>query len=200
MASGLAALRRDLAGAERFYDGRQKGTLLFAGSERKVGFAVDQDGTAPGPGMSLVTIEVRQDGNRRSLVRSAAALTPASTGLAGARFENPVVLMSGPWTFRFGYGAPDDTGLAWSDRWTASGDLPEAVRLEILDARGGGAVVPPLIVPLRINGTAGCGPAGCETQPAEDQPPDDQTESGQDGGSQDNSGPDGGATDPQGAQ
>jgi hypothetical protein len=147
-----------------------------------------------------VTIEARQDGKRLSLVRSAAALTPATTGFAGARFENPVVLISGPWTFRFAYGAPEDAGLAWSDTWSASGDLPAVVRLDILDARSGGAVVPPLIVPLRINGTAGCGPAGCETEPADAQPAADHTESGQDDGSQDNSGPDGGATDPQGAQ
>ena len=168
LSTGLAVVRRDLAGAERIHWGDlETGGVLFSGGRNSVGVVVGRDGTGPGAGMSMVWIDARYADNGAALVRSAAPLMPDTASFTGVAFRDPINLMTGQWTFRFSYGSRTEAGLIWSDAWTDPKNLPVAIRLEVLDTRSGFAVAPPLVVPLRIDAEPGCvaGSAFCSLQP-----------------------------------
>jgi hypothetical protein len=86
------------------------------------------------------------------------------TGFAGAAFGSPVVVLTGPWTYRLSYGKAMGGKLGWQENWTNAQALPEVVRLEILDGVSGRQVVTPLLVPLRVDAEIRCDPgegSGC---------------------------------------
>jgi type II secretory pathway pseudopilin PulG len=156
LATGLSALRRDLSGA-RFTrgGGRPTDPLLFEGSPRSLAFAAS-GGSSEGQSDDLVRIETRFEEGRGLLMRSSARLRTDTVGFAGAAFSNPVILLSGPWTYRFSYGAYSVGPVQWRESWSAAKRLPDVVRLEILGGQDGRQVFTPLIDALHINAEAKC--------------------------------------------
>jgi len=155
MVNGLAALKRDIEATQYFVLGADASDgVLFVGGPHSMGLVVagtDSDSTV---GESLVWIEAQAEGDQNTLIRSSAPLLVNTTGFAGAQLQNPVRLLSGPWTYRFAY-ADDRAGfLFWQNTWTASQFLPAAVRLEVLGA-GGAPVVPAFVVRVRVDAGAG---------------------------------------------
>ncbi len=180
LATGLAAVRRDLEGARFIRIGANpKDAVLFSGAAQSVALAVADDGTGAHEGEGLVLIETRASEGRNALVRSSAALIPGTKGFGGAKFANDAVLLSGPWTYRFSYNDPLAGTDGWSGAWTATDHMPAAIRLEVLNDSGGQAL-PPLVVRLRID-SGGCAeparvdcPESAETEQTPD-PNDNQT-------------------------
>lgn len=160
LATGLAALRRDVAGASFTRGGEgPEGLILFEGGPRTLSLARSGDGSgARGP--SLVRIEARYEQGRGLLVRSEAPLGLMNTGFAGAAFGSPVVLLTGPWTYRLSYGKASAGKMAWQENWANASALPEVVRLEILDGSSGQRILTPLLVPLRVDAEIRCTPGG----------------------------------------
>ena len=55
--------------------------------------------------------------------------------------------------------------LEWLEVWQQEERLPRAIRLDVLNNATGTRIIPPMVVPLRIDGDAGCineeaGPCG----------------------------------------
>ena len=171
LSTGLAALRRDLSGALFTRGGgTPEDPLLFDGGPRAVTLAVGAGG-GEGQVDSLVRVETRYQDGRGLLVRSSARLSPDTEDLGGAGFSNPVILLSGPWTYRFSYGAAGAQPMQWRESWSAARVLPNAVRLEILGADDGRQVFTPLVVPLKVNAEAKCVPT--EEEPCDEDSEDD---------------------------
>lgn len=156
LATGFNALRRDLAAAKHIVVGGGEGKILFQGSSTSLGMAVE--GGDAGSGDNLVWIATQETDGRRLLVRSAAPLLPQTADFASAEFKDPAVLISGPWTYTFSYAQAVGPSFSWTSRWSASRELPAAIRVEITH-REGGRAISPLVVPLHVD----AGPA----QPAE---------------------------------
>lgn len=162
LATGLAAVRRDLEDARFLRLGPQPDDpVLFSGSPQAVALVVGNDGA--GGGESLVLIEARYEGGIGSLVRSSAGWQPGTTGFGSAAFANHVLLMSGPWQYRFSYADPAARAERWRSVWSQAARLPAAVRLEVIGANSQPAVTP-LVAQLKID-SGGCADAaqiGCE--------------------------------------
>ena len=186
LATGMEALRRDLAGARFARSGVEKDApVLFVGQPQSLGFVVGYEGSDGAGSESMIWIEARNAGGASALVRSSARLLPQATSFAGAGFSNPAVLLAGPWSYRFSYAEPGDAGPGWRPNWSARATLPEAVRLEILD-RSGQSALPPLIVGLHIDAEVKCVGDGCpeeeetEGQLAEESEPPPEDDGGND--------------------
>ncbi len=178
--TGLAVVRRDVAGAEqRRWGEADAGGILFRGSATGLSIAVSHDGMAPGRGASVVAFNVRQASDGAALVRSAGRLLPGTEALPRGPLANPVNLVAGAFAFRFSYRA---LAGGWRNDWTDAQRMPAAVRLEVIDAGTGDPAVPPLIVPFRVDAEAGCAPdspAFCGRAPFNaDDPPFEQPASG----------------------
>jgi type II secretory pathway component PulJ len=155
LATGLAALQRDLEGAKPSRAGSADGPLLFRGEATSLGFVVGRDGAALGPGDSLVWITTERDDAGARLVRAAAALLPQADDFASAAWGRPSLLVSGPWLYRFSYAARASPAV-WRANWAEPGSLPGSVRLEVIDRAGGVRILPPLVARLRAEGPPPC--------------------------------------------
>src|SRR6185503_14275860 len=91
----------------------------------------DRSGLALGE--SLVLIEAQYEEGRGVLVRSSARLLPGTRGFGGAGFGNRVVVVSGPWKYRFSYADLEAGAERWKGAWTEGARLPAAIRLEVFD-------------------------------------------------------------------
>jgi hypothetical protein len=154
LATGLAAIRRDLAGAHFIRIGpKPEDAVLFSGGAQAVALAVADDGTRARDGESLILIEARYEGGLGVLVRSSAPMRPGTRGFSGAQFGNHAILLSGPWKYRFSYGEAG-TAAGWRSDWNLMNRMPAAVRLEVL-SDAGRPVLPPLVVRMHID-SGGC--------------------------------------------
>lgn len=182
LATGLMALRRDIDAVQPLRDGGPEGALLFQGDAQSLAFPVKDDGSDLGFDNSVIKIEARYENGVGMLVRSSAPL-PSSGGFEGASFSNAAILLSGPWTYRFSYGKAESGPLQWVAGWFGLNALPDAVRLEVLDARGAAPVVPPLVSALPIDMEFGCDETdkGCAAEKRQDEDTDDDEEGSADG-------------------
>jgi general secretion pathway protein J len=163
LATGLAAVRRDLEGATYVRAGPSaEDPLLFSGRPQAVAFAREDDRSGVALGESLVLIEARYEEGRGVLLRSSAGLLPGTRGFGSAKFANHAVLVSGPWKYRFSYADLEAGSERWLSAWTATARMPAAIRLEVLDPNGR-HVLPPLTVRVHVDasGCAGAGNADC---------------------------------------
>jgi general secretion pathway protein J len=156
LATGFAALRRDLSGAfpARAAGGAEAG-ILFEGGPSALSVAVAGAGVDSHQN-SLVRIEASEEDGRGRLVRSSARLLPQVASLDSVAFGNAAIAIAGPWSFRFGYAAMSPEGLQWNENWTNPRALPAAIRLEVLAGKGDDVVLPPLIVKLHIDAEVEC--------------------------------------------
>ena len=150
LATGLAAFRRDVEGARRVRVASLDGPLLFHGGPTSLGIVAAGD-LGPGSGDALIRVATESDGERTLLVRSSAPFLPQTSGFGDATFDDPAVLLAGPWSYRFSYAGA--TG-GWLSSWVEPKEMPRAIRLEVSGRDG--AVVPPIVVRLHIDAEAGC--------------------------------------------
>jgi len=159
LATGLAAVRRDLEGALYVQDsgGAESSLVLFTGRSDAVGAVVQSDRSGRGNRESLIWIETRYEDGQGALIRSSAPLLPETSGFAGVEFGDSVLLAVGPWQYRFSYAGEGSGVFAWTAIW--SGKLPAAIRLEVLDGSGE-RVLPSLTVRVQVN-TGSCAGGDC---------------------------------------
>lgn len=152
LATGLAALARDIEAAKRIPVGSLKGPLIFHGGPASLGFV--RGGGANGVSDSLVWIEATAEDDRGLLVRSTAPLLPQTSDFAAAGFGDATAVLAGPWAYRFAYAAAHSSG--WTASWSNPHDMPAAIRIEIFDRRDGGRVLPSLVARIRVDSLPGC--------------------------------------------
>lgn len=173
LATGLAAIRRDLEGARFIRVGAApEDPVLFSGKAQAVAVAVADDRSGVAVGESLVLIAARYEGGRGVLVRSSARLLPGTSGFGAAEFTNQALLVSGPWKYRFSYADLEAGAERWRGTWTATSRMPAAIRLEVLDDSGR-RVLTPLTVRVHID-SGGCAEAARTDCTADEQQAQDQ--------------------------
>jgi hypothetical protein len=163
---GVAVLRADLrhaiawTGEAGSADGAQ-----FRGSEVSLSFLA---ATGLGPrrdGLQMISITIDASADGRALVRRSAPLVGAAHG----SFADPVVLFSGPFSYRFKYHARKG---GESPAWTTPNALPARVELSIVDEDGPIFATPlefPVLATLSALCLANGNQPGCpNTQPKQE--------------------------------
>lgn len=125
----------------------------FVGTPTSIRFAAAPRGLAG----IVETVSINADGER--LVRRSRPL-----GRLGERFpQESVVLMEGPWRYRFAYaGIAPGGGLDWQASWIDLERAPVAVRLSVSTEEGEVAIVTARLWPTSTNGACPFDPSGCE--------------------------------------
>jgi general secretion pathway protein J len=153
-ATGLSALRRDLAATKRLEAGQDRdGPILFFGGARAMGLAI---GGGPGAQDEMVMIVARTASEGGGLVRMSRPLNPGEQGFEGGRWSAPVVLVGGPWLFEFSYAAGDAAASAPHASWPFADRLPASVHIQVAGPRLGKTAIPRLVVPLRVDTASPC--------------------------------------------
>jgi hypothetical protein len=172
LSSGLSVVRGELAVLQRVRWPSKRnddGPMAFVGAPETVGMVVSGEGARKGPGQPggnrIVMFTVTTDQNGSMLMRGALPQRPGITGFENIQLEDPVVLLKGPWRYKFYYADEEKGQMVWLELWEKKDQLPLAIRLDVLSFATGTRVIPPLVVPLRIDGDAGCvneeaGPCG----------------------------------------
>jgi len=135
-------------------------TLKFAfeGEKDHMRFVSSRPAGISQGGLSLVSIEVRDDGagpKARNLVMRRAMPDDEQKSFAPLEAAQPTVLIAGVDSATFEYfGAENDfTAPQWTDSWKWPNRMPEMVRLRIRRIDG---PLPELIVRLNLGEEAGC--------------------------------------------
>lgn len=157
VATGLSAIRQELSTIQRErFAGRGGGPYAFVGTPDTVGVVL-ADAGGPGPkGESIVMLTVRPETDGNTLLRGSAPFRHDSRGFENIQLQDPVVLLSGPWKYLFTYAEHSRGKLQWRTEWQDEEELPVAIRLDVVDFVTETRVIPPLIVPLRIEADPGC--------------------------------------------
>src|SRR5262249_11224542 len=117
-----------------------------------------------GSGLEMLSVTVDTSSDGRALVRRRAPMVGTTFG----SFQDPVVLLSGPFRYVFRYLTRDGRELpVWDNRI----ELPARIKLTIADARGA-ILSAPIELPTFASLSAGClvsaNLPGCPVQPKED--------------------------------
>jgi general secretion pathway protein J len=137
LAIALDRLVADLSAAEYVSPNRVKLVPLFAGDEFSIMFVRPAVGPNSRPGLEIVKISETVDKTGPAVVRTRAPFVPLATGdpaVDPIPFTDPVVLLRAPLRVAFAYAGPDGV---WGNAWRHPGELPAAVRFEILDGDAG---------------------------------------------------------------
>lgn len=165
LATGLSVVRRELSVLQRarWTDdrGRRRDEpFAFLGQPETLGMVLSADGLRLGPGESrgdrIVMFTSQPDQAGSTLLRGAIPFRPGLSGFEQIQLENPVILLQGPWRYKFFYGTSNQGRLEWLDTWEKEEELPKAIRLDVLNFATGQRVVPPMVVPIRVNTDPGC--------------------------------------------
>lgn len=153
-ATGMSALRRDLAATKRLETGQNRdGPILFFGTSGAMGLAI---GGGPGTQDEMVMIVARTASEGGGLVRMSRPLEPGAQSFEGGRWSAPVVLVGGPWLFEFSYAVSDAEASARQKNWPFAGRLPASVHIHVSGPRLGKMAIPPLVIPIRVNTASPC--------------------------------------------
>lgn len=146
-ATGLSAVRRELAAAKRIEADPETGRrILFSGQARSLGLVHDG---APGQQDEMVMIIARAVSEGGGLVRVSRRLLPDMRSFDGDGWSAPVTLIDGPWLFEFAYAG---VGAPWAKAWSKSDRLPAAVYVGMsAPDRISGRTHPGLVVPIRVD-------------------------------------------------
>ncbi len=154
LATGLAALARDIATAKHIPIGSLKGPLLFHGGPASLGF-VGGAGGESGAGDSVIWMAASYEDERGLLVRSAAPLLPQTADFASVPFGDATAVLTGPWAYRFSY-AERAAPVAWTESWSIPQKMPDLIRVEVLQRNTGERVLPPLVTRIPVDSAPGC--------------------------------------------
>lgn len=173
LATGLSVVRRELSVIQRVRWPEEKKdddpVFAFQGDPETVGMIISGDGFRTGPGEArgdrIVMFTARAEQTGSLLMRGSVPLLPSTRGFGAIQLEDPIILLSGPWRYKFYYGVLVEGRMDWAETWEKEESLPKAIRLDVLDYATGQRVVPPLVVPLRVDADPGCvndeaGPCG----------------------------------------
>jgi hypothetical protein len=149
MTRGVGVLRSDLRHAVLWTGNAQGQTASpFRGGETSLSF-LSATGLGPGrDGLQTISISVEPSADGRALVRRSAPAGGAGQG----GFGNPVVLMSGRFSYGFKFHARKGEAMS---AWTDPRELPVRVELSIV-AEGGRLFRAPLEFPVLASLSAAC--------------------------------------------
>lgn len=167
-ATGLSALRRDLAATKRLEAGQDRdGPILFFGAADALGLVI---GGGPGAQDEMVMILARSASEGGGLARMSRPLGSGVQSFEGGRWSTPVVLVGGPRLFEFSYAGSGVEASVREKGWPFADRLPASVRIRVAGPRLGKAAFPVLVFPFRVDTASPCleGEGDrCKERPAE---------------------------------
>jgi hypothetical protein len=146
---GIGRLREDLRHAIVWTGfGEREKLATFRGAETWISFAAASSLGVGGSGLEMLSVTVDTSSDGRALVRRRAPLVGTTFG----SFQDPVVLLSGPFRFVFRYFTRDGREVpVWDNRI----ELPARIKLTITDQRGT-LLSAPIELPTFASLSAGC--------------------------------------------
>jgi general secretion pathway protein J len=133
LALGLDRIAADLSVAEMMPVNGDARTPLFEGSELAVTFVRTAVGPNARPGLEIVRLVEKADGQGLAMVRERAPFAPMPPD-AQIRFADQVVLIRLPFRVTFSYAGPDQV---WQPNWRGQAQLPDKVRIAVRDGATG---------------------------------------------------------------
>ncbi len=153
----MAVLRRDLQGLQfATWTPEEEPELIFSGTVDTIAFVPGRNVAAPTPADYVVRVQALKRGGRNLIVRTSAPYLPSQGNQQDLDFANPVMLVRGPWVYRFAYAGIGRERGVWFDTWNRKGRLPSAIRMEVLDRTAERHVVPPMVVSLKVTAPPDC--------------------------------------------
>lgn len=165
LTSATDIFAQDVARIAKIRRGEKEGEgYLFEGSTRQMIYPLaEREGLTTG-GLYLVRLRVSQGKGRSQLIRERAPLPAGEAPDTGAKWQDAVVLLEGPYDIAFAYRAQRSGARAWVESWSGSEAMPEQVRLTIGEPGTDRVRIPVLVQSLQIDTEVDCASpaAGCD--------------------------------------
>jgi general secretion pathway protein J len=152
LALGLDRLVADLSVAAMIPMNGDAKTPLFEGSELAVTFVRSAVGPNTRPGLEIVRLVEKADGQGLAMVRERAPFAPMPSD-AQIRFADQVVLIRSPLRVTFSYAGPDQV---WQPNWRGQMQLPDSIRIAVRDGATGQVLGVSSATILHVNAWAEC--------------------------------------------
>jgi general secretion pathway protein J len=152
LALGLDRLVADLSVAAMIPMNGDAKTPLFEGSELAVTFVRSAVGPNTRPGLEIVRLVEKADGQGLAMVRERAPFAPMPSD-AQIRFADQVVLIRSPLRVTFSYAGPDQV---WQPNWRGQMQLPDRIRIAVRDGATGQVLGVSSATILHVNAWAEC--------------------------------------------
>ena len=152
LAIGLERIAADLSVAEMMPINADAKTPLFEGSELSVTFVRTAVGPNTRPGLEIIRLIEKADGQGLALVRERAPFTPMPAD-AQIRFADQVVLIRSPFRVSFSYAGPDQV---WQTNWRGQKQLPDMIRIAVRDIATGQVLAVSSATIVHVNAPAEC--------------------------------------------
>ncbi len=151
-------LRRDASALTRIVSAADEKTprYVFKGDPGRLSFVAIEPPYPTEAGPYFIDYSIVAGSNGADLVRARAPYRQDLQAFPGATTANRVSLLEGPFQYQFTYGAKEKGGLKWYGAWPYEKRIPDAIRLDIVDGRSGGAASPPIVVAVDADAELGC--------------------------------------------
>jgi general secretion pathway protein J len=157
LSRGVDALRRDIERLERVVRGQgQEPEFVFHGDAKTLVFVAVEPPVPTEPGPYFIVYSVEQGDKSGKLVRSRAPYDGSARDIGRLRTGDDVVVLEGPFAFRFSYFERGERQDRWTARWQHKNRLPDLIRLEARGAGAGAVSLPALIFRPRSDAELGC--------------------------------------------
>lgn len=158
LARGIGVLRKDMERIERLTELRgDQPEFLFTGEASRIEMIAIEPPYPSEPGHYVITYTIARAGGTSRLVRSRVASTAFGAPPVSPGESDTVTLIEGPFEMRFSFLERGQEGNSrWTNQWVERRAIPSLVRLEVLGALRGRAVMPPIIVRPRIDAETSC--------------------------------------------
>jgi general secretion pathway protein J len=150
-------LQRDTAGLQRVI-ALNAGTpnFVFAGSVHQLSFVTLEPPYPTASGPYFVDYSVAANGPARELIRARVRYEKGMQIFPGATPANRVSLGLGDYEFRFAYASKRSGAPEWQDTWPHSDQLPDMIRLQMIDMRRRQPVSAPVVVSVPADAELAC--------------------------------------------
>jgi len=150
-------LHRDASGLQRVVNMVGKSPhYFFVGTQDHLTFVTLEPPYPSAAGPYVVDYSVGFDGQNGELIRARAPYRPKMQAFPGATPANRVPLLQGPFKYEFAYAQKSAQGGTWLGSWPYQNQIPDLIRLQVIDARMDGSISPPFIVAVRADAELNC--------------------------------------------
>lgn len=132
------------------------GRYVFEGSSRQVIYPLSEDRAGSHGGLHLVRLRAMDADGGMRLVRDRIPFPAGEAPGADIAWTDSVVLLEGSFDIAFAFRAQRTGDRSWSESWSATGAMPEQVRLTIADRATGRLRIPVLVQSLQIDAEVEC--------------------------------------------
>jgi general secretion pathway protein J len=152
LAIGLERALADLSVAEMVPTNGDSKRPLFDGAELSVTFVRTAVGPNTRPGLEIIRLIEKADGQGLALVRERAPFNPMPSD-AQIRFVDQVVLIRAPFRVTFAYAGPDQV---FQPNWSGQMQLPNMIRVSVRDSATGQVLAVSGAAIVHVNAPAEC--------------------------------------------